>query len=214
MPALILHTQHPIAVDSLDHKYPTGTRKDNSTNPRFNARLYKLFPGQTISVLDIGCAGGGFVESVINDGHFAVGLEGSDFSRNTGRAAWPALDGKNLFCCDVTHPFTLDAGDGEPYQFDVVTAWVMVEHIEQPDLPAMWENIYRHLSQDGMFFVTTASTPSVPKPGIDLHRTRKSGVWWQAEIEAHGFKHDRKTLDYFGRDLVRYHDINFVFRKA
>ena len=33
-----------------------------------------------LRVLDIGCAGGGFVRSLIDDGHFAVGLEGSDLS--------------------------------------------------------------------------------------------------------------------------------------
>jgi hypothetical protein len=81
---IILNAEREIAFDSPDHLMPWGTRHDNSTHERFNQKLWRIYPSHDIiKVLDMGCAGGGFVRSCINDGHFAVGLEGSDFQRST-----------------------------------------------------------------------------------------------------------------------------------
>ena len=40
---IVVETNHPIAIDSTDHIYPFGTAVDNSTNPKFNNKLYDLF---------------------------------------------------------------------------------------------------------------------------------------------------------------------------
>src|SRR3990170_1119622 len=148
-----LDTDHPIAVNSYDHLYPLGTARDNTKSPDFNARLFGLYPGQ-IGVLDLGCAGGGFVESVIEDGHIAVGLEGSDYSLKLKRAAWATVPG-NLFTCDISYPFVLHAGDGLPCKFDVVTAWDSLEHIEMGDLDMVFDNIKLHSKYRAMFLMTT-----------------------------------------------------------
>ena len=52
-------TDHPVAYTSPDYIMPWGTKRDNSVNPRFNQKLYNLFDGKFLKVLDLGCSGGG-----------------------------------------------------------------------------------------------------------------------------------------------------------
>lgn len=54
-----LKTNYPLATSSPDFISPWGTRRDNSRNPRFNKKIYRLFPNKVIRVLDLGCSGGG-----------------------------------------------------------------------------------------------------------------------------------------------------------
>ncbi len=138
-----LITAHPIAVNSLDHLYPRGTAKDNSVSLSFNRKLYAICDHQ-VAVLDLGCAGGGMVKSLIDQGQIAVGLEGSDYSLVHHRAEWANIPGY-LFTCDVSQPFILHTGDMRPFQFDVITAWEVLEHIEETDLPRVILNIKCHI---------------------------------------------------------------------
>jgi len=93
-----------VAYESLDHIYPWGTKQDNSKNLSFNNALYELIPIKELSVLDIGCSGGGFVKTLLDAGVLAVGIEGSDYSKIRGRAEWATIPG-HLFTADVTAPF-------------------------------------------------------------------------------------------------------------
>lgn len=195
-----LDTDYPIAEDSYDHLYPLGTARDNTKSPDFNVKLFGLYSGQ-ISVLDLGCAGGGFVESVIEDGHVAVGLEGSDYSLKIKRAAWATIP-DNLFTCDISHPFILHTGEHIPCMFDVVTAWDSIEHIEMGDLDTVFDNIKLHSKPGGLFLMTTTHHSSMHK-GVALHRTRRNGDWWSAKIESLGFKRSTETEDYFKNDWLR-----------
>src|SRR4051812_27451294 len=87
-----LTATRPVAIHSPDYIEPWGTRRDNSRNRRFNHKLYKLFLNRrSLRILDLGCSGGGFVRDCIDDGHFAVGLEGSDYSKRVGRAEWRTI---------------------------------------------------------------------------------------------------------------------------
>ena len=138
---IVVKAEREVAYNSPDHLMPWGTRSDNSRNLRFNQKLYHLFPKQEnpIAVLDIGCSGGGFVKSCLDDGCLAVGLEGSDFSKKRRRAEWATIP-DFLFTCDVTRDFEIMLDDGNPralraerssydgksqkrIQFDIVTAW-------------------------------------------------------------------------------------------
>ena len=118
----LLETDHPVAVSSNDTKFPRGSKNDNSISPRFNRKLYQLFRGaKPIRVLDIGCAGGGFVRSLLDDGHFAVGLEGSDYPLLNQTGEWSTIP-HHLFTCDVTKPFRLtDRATRQPLLFDAIT---------------------------------------------------------------------------------------------
>jgi hypothetical protein len=166
-------TDHPVAVESRDHTHPGGTMHDSSTNPAFNKKLYELFPGRKLMALDLGCAGGGFVRSLLDDGHEAVGLEGSDYSlrwdgpggteaerarRKPGRRAEWANIPDNLFTADITKPFVVDADAtgvaamwftgkrGSLASFDVVTAWEVMEHLPEAGCRRSCENVKRPTS--------------------------------------------------------------------
>ena len=84
---VILETAHPVAYTSNDHRFPWGTKNDNTRSPRFCAAIERHF-GRRVSALDLGCSGGGIVFDFLLRGHFAMGLEGSDFSLKTQRAEW------------------------------------------------------------------------------------------------------------------------------
>jgi hypothetical protein len=83
-------TDHPVAYDSPDHTTPRGTINDNSFNRVFNDKLVAAL-GSGIRVLDLGCSGGGFVRSLVDQGIEAYGIEGSDHSRRTKRAEWATI---------------------------------------------------------------------------------------------------------------------------
>lgn len=61
MTGVCVETDYPVALDSPDHIIPWGTARDNSSNLRFNSKLYRLFDftNRYPKVLDLGCSGGG-----------------------------------------------------------------------------------------------------------------------------------------------------------
>src|SRR5205809_2708747 len=103
----VLHCTKPVAVDSPDHIAPRGTANDNSRNRLFNRKLEALLGKRPLAVLDLGCAGGGFVKDFLDEGHVAIGLEGSDYSKKLRRAEWATIP-EHLFTCDVTEEFEIN----------------------------------------------------------------------------------------------------------
>lgn len=196
-----LDTEHPVAVTSLDHIYPQGTAFDNTVKLDFNKRLYGLYPGKTMSILDLGCAGGGMVKSFIDDGHIAIGLEGSDYNLKHKRAAW-MTNPDNLFTCDVSKPFILYTGDRLPYKFDVITAWEFLEHIYEHDLPTLFMNINNHLKPDGLFIGSTTKSNPAAK-GVFHHVTRRKLEWWTERFCENDLQRDHKLEQYFDNAWVR-----------
>lgn len=93
-------TDHPVALSSPDHLHPHGTMRDNSYSWEFNRRLADIVP-PVLSVLDLGCSGGAMVHTLLREGHFAIGIEGSDRSRLAGRAEWAEIP-DHLFTADIT----------------------------------------------------------------------------------------------------------------
>lgn len=208
-------TSHPIALESNDHLYPRATKNDNHANFRFNEKLVKLLDKPQISVLDLGCAGGGMVKTLLDAGHLAVGVEGSDYSQKIKRAAWGVYP-DNLFTADVTKPFTVYTDHIScPYLFDVVTAWEFFEHIKEQDLLGVLENIDRHLRPGGWLMASIANTQiCFGTRGIVYHHTIKSAQWWYAMFERIGLKHDKDTDTWFGSDRVRSGPIRVTAKKA
>jgi len=214
--AIILKTGTRVAIDSPDHMIPVGTRQDNSTNPRFNEKLYRLFSEARpqLRVLDLGCAGGGFVHMCLNDGCLAVGLEGSDYSKIYQRASWPFLT-KFLHTCDITKPFRLSLKDGKRTKqltFHTVTAWEVLEHIKEKDLDTLLNNMRSHLAHDGIIIVSISPTDDI-RDGVQLHQTVQPKAWWIKKFAKHGLRHDEGFLKYFNHQFVRgggKRDTNFV----
>ena len=152
-----------------------------------------------LRVLDLGCAGGGFVRSLLDDGHFAVGLEGSDYQLVNQGVEWSTIP-LHLFTCDVTKPFRLtDRATHAPLLFDAITAWEVMEHIPNEGLPFLFENIHRHLAPGGVLVFSIATFLDWDhKTGVVWHVTVKPRSWWEERFAELGFE----VLDEhpFGKD--------------
>ena len=184
-----LETSHTVAIASADTQFPKGAKQDNSIHPRFNRKLYELLgnrPG--LRVLDLGCAGGGLVRSLLDDGHFAVGLEGCDFPLVNQTGEWNTIP-HHLFTCDITHPFRLtNAATGEPLLFDAITAWEVMEHIPDGGLDELMRNLDHHLAPRGylLFSVATVADEDAASGAI-WHVTVKPRAWWLERFRGLGF---------------------------
>jgi hypothetical protein len=202
---LVLRAERNCAYDSPDHLVPWGTRRDRSTNGRFNEKLWLLYPPtQVVKVLDLGCSGGDFVKSCIDDGNFAVGIEGSTFSRDHKRSAWATIP-DYLFTCDITRPFQLFLQTGSEEQkikFDVVTSWEVIEHIKEEDLPALAANVHAHLSRGGLWIMSVANWEDV-QGGVRLHQTVRPRVWWRDKFTSLGFEPLETHRVHFAGQWVR-----------
>jgi 2-polyprenyl-3-methyl-5-hydroxy-6-metoxy-1,4-benzoquinol methylase len=199
-------TEKPVAYDSPDHIEPWGTKQDNSIHLKFNYKLAQWIPLEQLTVLDLGCAGGGFVKSIIDIGCFAVGIEGSDYSLIRGRAEWSTIPG-NLFTADVTEPFQIlvqseNEENCQPFQFKVITAWEFIEHISADKLKMVFQNISTHLEKDGVVIMSVSPNEEVIN-GVKLHQTVENKEWWLAECHRNGFVHHEQVLRYFDQDYVR-----------
>jgi 2-polyprenyl-3-methyl-5-hydroxy-6-metoxy-1,4-benzoquinol methylase len=198
-----LTTDKPVAYDSADHIAPWGTARDNSVEQRFNAKLTNWILPYDLRLLDLGCSGGGQVRSFIEQGCLAIGVEGSDFSMRQLRAEWATIP-EFLFTADITSPFAIRRdGSSETFRFTVITLWEVIEHIHRDALPQVWQNIERHLAPGGVVIMSVSNISDV-QGGVELHQTRESPEWWQAELERNGFRHHPDAKAYFGNDWVRW----------
>jgi len=174
-------TQHPVAFESPDHIAPKGTAVNNSTNKKFvlfmDAKLHREFGTETLSMMDLGCAGGQTVADFMTLCWRGVGLEGSDFSLKHRRANWAELANTHLFTCDITKPYQVKR-DGQPARFHLITAWEVMEHIATPDLKQVFENVVRHLEPGGYFIASTTETSDIHE-GLELHQTRWNNAEWR-----------------------------------
>lgn len=202
---VILRTNHPVATESADHQYPLGTAKDSFRWPPFTKKLIALYGGNPIKVLDLGCAGGGFVKEVLDFGHFAIGLEGSDYSLRHKRAEWSSIP-DHLLTCDCSKPFELFFEKGEqrePAYFDVVTAWEVLEHFTEEQLSTLLENTIHHLDPDRGLFVASIHLHSCLIDGVEYHPTVRPEWWWRDLLRANGFYLLDRALEHFDEDWVR-----------
>ena len=211
-----VETLWPLAGATIDHLYPRGTKNDTSDNPTFRKKLTKLM--SYVTLLDVGCSGGTFVEEVNRQpGCFAVGIEGSDYSKQTGRASWATIPEK-LFTADIAKPFTIM--NGKHLQiFNVVTAWEVLEHLNEEGLTTLSNSLHTHLSPLGIF-VGSVNTGSDYWNGHEYHTTIEPWEWWQALFGRYGWFERPDLVELFSPDWVRGPNTNgpasypFVLQRA
>ncbi|GBF56656.1 ubiquinone biosynthesis O-methyltransferase [Candidatus Phycosocius bacilliformis] len=178
--------ERSVAYDTDDHKIPWGTAQDNTRSPRFVARCEELF-NRPLTYMDLGCSGGGLALDFTLRGHRGFGVEGSDYSKKAQRAEWRLLR-DSLFTADITRPFHLKNQDQSHVLCDVISAWEVMEHIADEDLPGLFENVRAHLKPDGIFVGSIALGPDDdPVTGARYHRTVQPYEWWEARYRELGF---------------------------
>jgi 2-polyprenyl-3-methyl-5-hydroxy-6-metoxy-1,4-benzoquinol methylase len=185
-PKVRIETDHRVAIFSDDHRFPKGTAANDTRYPRFCIRSEQIL-GPRLRFLDIGCSGGGLVFDFLQRGHFAIGLEGSDYSKLNQRAHWPIIP-NHLFTCDATKTFKVvsEAG-GQIETFDLITAWEVLEHIKEQDLAGFFANVRTHLRPGGLFVASVATFEDRdPETGATWHQTVKPRPWWEDTVRAFG----------------------------
>ena len=199
-----LKSKLSIAYDSPDHINPLGTKQDNSRNFYFNRKAYILYKdtyeNSQLKVLDLGCSGGGFVRDCINDGCFAMGLDGSDYSKKMKRAEWGIIP-EFLRTSDITKDFSI-LHKGDLLKFDLITAWEVLEHLKQKDIKELIKNVKKHLSSKGIF-VGSVSNMSSKCNGVELHQTQKDKEWWISKFEKEGLVFREDLIDFFNGKYIR-----------
>lgn len=190
---LRLVAERPVALDSADHLHPRGTAADDTRHPRFVSACEALFPGRTLHHLDLGCAGGGLVWDFLSAGHQSWGVEGSDYSQRARRAYWRVAPGR-YFTADITRPFQLIRGDGRPAIFEVITAWEVLEHIAEADLPTLFGTIRTALTADGLFVASISTLPEA-EGGVVWHATLRDRAWWLARAAENGLVPSSRGFD-------------------
>ena len=175
-------TDFPIAGDSPDHIYPQGTKNilggpyytwSDGHNP-FVDEVIDYFKKPDLKVLDLGAASGYLVSDFLKKGCVTVGLEGSNWPIENKVENWKKLHNKNLFTCDISKPFQILESEKEA-KFDLINAWEVIEHIAPENLPTFANNVYKHLSDDGIFVFSLSPwfEPSKIDPKINLHLSYK-----------------------------------------
>jgi SAM-dependent methyltransferase len=175
--------KHP--VESPDYTDPAGCVNDNNSNKKFFKELRRYHRKRLYSLLDLGCAGGQFVVDHHTRGHVAVGLEGGNeevmLHEAAGKHNWQAYKNICLFHADISKPFRI-LNEGSPMEFDVISAWDVLEHPTPEEIPAVIDNIRKHLKKDGIFVGTIN-----PSEG-EKHRCAKDKDWWDRMFESKGFE--------------------------
>lgn len=198
-------TDHPIAVDSDDHIYPDGVHLDNYCNPQFILDIEKYFDNKKIDFLDLGCAGGGLTVGMLERGHPALGLEGSDHCLNIkpdvinklggmplGHQNWLKYGNTNLFTCDVTRDYTI-INNSQLQQFDLITCLDVMEHFYEERIDKFLEMVCKHLKPNGLFVAVVA-----------LFHLEKDKILDQGKVDYHKslFSHDQWN-NMFSKYLVK-----------
>ena len=86
--------------------------------------------------------------------------------------------------------------------FDCITAWEVLEHLAEPDLPGLCDNLHAHLAPAGIFIASVCPHGDGPE-GVELHQTVRPRAWWEAFFTEQGFRLDPDLVRWFGNDWIR-----------
>lgn len=128
-------------------------------------------------------------------GCISHGIEGSDYSLRTKRAAWKH-DLGILHTADIGKPFEF------PIKFDIITLWEVIEHLDEQSLLGLILNLQQNLKDSGLVIISAPSGPDYID-GVNLHQTMWKKSSWIKFFASHGFYYQPKYISYFNRQWVR-----------
>lgn len=151
-------SQHPMRVRSF-----------------FNAlkKLGNKIPAKGAKVLDIGTAGGAFLEAAKQYGYNASGLEPSKYLTDSGKARGLQIE-----------QGTIDHHTFEPASFDMICLWDVIEHLTRPKMAL--QEIHRLLKPEGTLLI------NYPDIGTTQAKLAGRKFWWILSVHLHHFT--RKSI--------------------
>lgn len=197
-------TNFPIASESSDHKIPDSVKNDNTKNGIFVRQLIRKF-GKDMKYMDLGCAGGGFVSQFLYNNILAVGIEGSDYCLKNQTGEWEKYP-DYFFTADIAKPFYIVDEEHKKINFDVISAFDVMEHIHKPGLDCTMHNIVAALNPNGIFIAGIATFPDG-----DYHVTLEEKPWWHELISSYDLLlvEDEAAYENFGRSS----SIDVIYQK-
>jgi len=125
-------------------------------NLEYVKSVYNIIKYKPLSLLDLGCGPGSFIEPFIEDGNIVLGLDGFYVNRKYGVGPWGKYP-NNFFNCDIGQPFKIcydkygRINNCSPsYQFDIITTFEFMEHLYYNQLEQVFANINIHLKKNGI----------------------------------------------------------------
>ena len=220
-PDCTLHLESFDDEQNFSHKKlanESGAGCDFFTDTDFIEEVIERFPledDEKINWLDLGCAGGRLILDAAKHEKtdVCVGLDGSVGVYK--QESWSSGNNKNVLKnADLSKEFFIEnSSNEERITFDVITAWELLEHFYENELEIFFNNVYEHLSDDGVFIGSAANYPDIRDengycPSDDLFN--KDGKLY----ELHKIFLDRNTWNlYLNKwfDVQRF-DFNNKFR--
>jgi SAM-dependent methyltransferase len=150
-------------------------------------RLGPYIPKSPARALDIGTAGGAFLDAAKKYGYDAVGLEPSEFLTEQG-----VKRGLNIRCGTIeNHPF-------QKAEFDVISMWDVIEHVVDPKKSLL--KIRPLLKEKGRLIINF--------PDIGTMQAKFAGkrFWWILSGHLHYFTRETmaKLLEDCGYEVVTF----------
>lgn len=149
--------------------------------------LHDCIPTKDARVLDIGTAGGAFLDAAKRFGYKAVGLEPSYYLVKQGKSRGLNIEQGTI----DNHPF-------EPASFDMICLWDVLEHL--PDPKGSLLKIKPLLRQNGVLLINY--------PDIGTWQAKLAGrfYWWILSVHLHHFSRDtiKKVCDRTGYKVFHF----------
>lgn len=150
-----------------------------SKNNNTNEAIYEITKHQNISILDIGCGTGSYIEKFIEDGHIVVGIDGFWIYKKFGIHPWAKYP-NNFLNADLEQPLIISFEENcqynlenpQPFLFDIVTTCEFMEHLRPGGVNQCCETIAKHLKKNGVFIAEI----SYAQDGGHLSINSKD--WW------------------------------------
>ena len=167
------------AID-VRHKEQEKYRQLSFKRAMLKMRNFLDWGGQEsrMRVLDVGCAGGAFLNAVRDSGHEAIGIEPSKYLSSYAREE----HGLMVFSETLS-----DFSKNNSLPFDVITFWDVLEHISDPQVSL--EIAREMLAKNGTLILNL--------PMIDTWPAKLLGSKWPFYLNVHLYYFNKNTIEKF-----------------